>query len=447
MHRVPIWFLALQLLSIVTPHLLSAEPTIQLSNPKVLENADTSDGTEVGTLTVEPKESDKTYTFSLIRGTGGDDIRHFEIRAGEDKLRIRKGVALDYEMKPKYRILVKAVDATSDPVETSLEVFVDNVFEAPEDIELEGLKTIKEDAVETKDGKTLSDFTLGELILKPQEDMISTLQLVDGEGDNRMFKINDDDELILKKGETLDFETKNSYTVIVRAQDDNQEHNSFDKTLTIKVDDVNVEGISSTLKPENKLVLKLIKSNFELPSTVTPDETFWIDEALGQAKGAFNIYLAHDIEEQAQVVIERLRRAYEDSTDNDSARDKIRFLIVGDDGEERLYKALESEIEEEREAFTGWVRLVLAWHNKVITESPSRYRDQLFQAYSVAIPSLVQAIITTHEQADGATPSGTRRGGSSDAEPSFYTHRIMRYLRHRDSRKAHREWQQQRYGR
>ena len=202
----------------------STPTDITLSNRTVNENQPA--GTLVGSFsTIGPGAGD-AYTYSLVAGTGDTDNTSFQISGNQ----LLTGAAFDFEAKNGYTIRVRTTDSgtPAQSLEKQFIVSVNDVNEAPTGIALSNAGVNENQPLGTIVG-TLSGTD-------PDAGQTLTFSLRDLSGDNASFQIIG---TTLRTAAVLDHESKDSYTIQVRATDNGSPAQFFDKQLTIGVNDIN----------------------------------------------------------------------------------------------------------------------------------------------------------------------------------------------------------------
>ena len=260
---------------------ISNAPTdLSLSATSLNENV--AANTVVGTLSSTDPDSGNTFTYSLVTGTGNGDNGAFTI----DGNQLRINSSPNFEAKSSYSIRVRTTDQSGLSVEKTLTIGVNNLNEAPTDLSLSGPGNVNEN--------TAPAFVLGSLSsIDPDSTTPQTftysLVTGTGDGDNNAFSIIGG-QLVLNA--PADFETKPSYSIRVRTTD--QGGLSFDKVLTIGVNNVNDAptdlSLSATSVNEN-VAANTVIGNF---STTDQDSgnTFTYSLVTGTGgtdNGSFNI--------------------------------------------------------------------------------------------------------------------------------------------------------------
>lgn len=191
-------------------------------------------GSVVGRLLSQDPQS----TFSLVPGEGSTDNFRFAVR-GDELLAIQ---TLDFEQQPAHSLRVRATNQFGESLEQIMTVIVNDLPEAP-----------------SPDQILLSDATVAEN--SPSGTSVGILStgganasfsLVEGEGstDNALFGIRDNELIAVQP---FDYETRNTYTVRIRATDNSLQ--SFEKVFAILVTDVGevVQPVDITLSNSNIL--------------------------------------------------------------------------------------------------------------------------------------------------------------------------------------------------
>jgi ELWxxDGT repeat protein len=194
---------------------------ITLSATSIAENL--ASGTAVGTLSTTDPDASNTFTYTLVTGTGSTDNASFTIVGGQ----LRTAASFNFEAKSSYSIRVRSTDQGSLSTEKVFTISVTNVNETPTDIALSATSIAENLASGTTVG-TLSTTD-------PDASNTFTYTLVTGTGstDNASFTIVGGE---LRTAASFDFETKNSYSIRVRATD--RGGLSTEKVFTIAVTNV-----------------------------------------------------------------------------------------------------------------------------------------------------------------------------------------------------------------
>ncbi len=204
-----------------------APTDLALSATTVNENVPVN--TVIGTFSSTDPDTGNSFTYSLIAGTGDTDNSAFSIVGNQ--LQINNSP--DFETKNSYSIRVKTTDQGGLSFEKTLTITVNDVNEtpgnqAPTNLALSATTVNENVPVNTVIGTFSST--------DPDTGNSFTYSLIAGTGDtdNTAFSIVGNQ---LQINNSPDFETKNSYSIRVKTTD--QGGLSFEKTLTITVNDVN----------------------------------------------------------------------------------------------------------------------------------------------------------------------------------------------------------------
>ncbi len=165
----------------------------------------------------------QTLTYTL----GGDDAGSFTID-GTGQIMVGEGTTLDYETKSSYTVMVTATDPAGESDSVTVTISVTDMNEAPAfDADM---------AERSVEENTAAGEALGDPIAAMDMDADDTLTYTLGGDDAESFAI-DGETGQLTTMAALDYETKNSYTVMVTATDSGEASDSI--MVTITVTDVN----------------------------------------------------------------------------------------------------------------------------------------------------------------------------------------------------------------
>ena len=200
----------------VTVNAPAAPDGISISNSSVLENQ--PKGTKVGDLDV-----DDALAVTYFLPEDEADNKFFALR---NRNELVTDEVFDHEARDAYNVFVRATYFIG-AVEQDFTISVENIEEAPADIALNSY-TIDEN----RDPGNGGGIGVGVFENNPDNDIL--YELVPGEGsqDNGAFRISiKTNETQLQATQAFDFETKNTYSIRVRATQDG----SIEKILTIQV--------------------------------------------------------------------------------------------------------------------------------------------------------------------------------------------------------------------
>ena len=227
---------------------LNEAPTaLTLSNNNTPENV--AVGSVIGSFTTTDPDANNTFTYSLVTGTGSTDNAAFSINGNQLKIT----ASPNFEAQPNYSIRVRTTDQGGLSTEQVLGITVTDVNEAPTNLTI-------------SNAVTPENVTAGSVIgtlstTDPDANNTFTYSLVAGNGatDNAAFTLNGNQ---LKINASPDFETKSSYSVLIRTTD--QGGLSVDKAFVIGITDVNEAPtnlvLSNNLTPENVAAGSIIGS-------------------------------------------------------------------------------------------------------------------------------------------------------------------------------------------
>lgn len=239
----------------ITINNVNEPPTnILLSNRRIHENSPAA--SLIGTLDTVDPDINNTFTYRLVEGDGDADNSFFTIRNNQLILR----PSPDFEEKNQYRIRLRSTDQSRTLVEKAFTILVDDVNEAPGELELSH-QTLDENVAPGTVVGTLRATDLDE------GDRLS-FSLVDGLGaaDNEAFTV-EGTRLILKS--TPNFEAQSEYRVRLQVKDRNGL--TFERSVVVAVQDINekplvAEPLPDLLIPVNSAIRYRLNSRaFEEP--------------------------------------------------------------------------------------------------------------------------------------------------------------------------------------
>ncbi len=199
-------------------------PTNLAVSPSSVEEGKPA-GTTVGTLTATDEDlPGDTFAFTLVAGAGSTDNASFTISGSM----LKTAAVFDFATKSSYAIRVRVSDGRGGTFEKALTVTVDDANLAPTNISLSSSSVAENEPVNTVVG------TLSATDPDPGDAHTFTLVAGAGSADNGSFNIAGTS---LRTSASLDFETKDTYAIRVRATDGGGL--SFDKQFTITVTNVN----------------------------------------------------------------------------------------------------------------------------------------------------------------------------------------------------------------
>ncbi|MGF1480400.1 MAG: DUF4347 domain-containing protein [Cyanophyceae cyanobacterium] len=203
--------------------LVNDAPTaLSLSSTSINENS--AAGSAIGTFSSTDPDASETFTYTLVAGTGDTDNSAFTIDS--DQLKIIDSP--DYEAKDSYSIHVRTTDSENEIYEEAFTINVNDFNKTPTAIALDNNRVN-----ENQNSRTL----VGTLSTIDADDGDTHIyQLVGGEEDtdNSAFTIDGNQ---LKTNTRLNYEAKSSYSIRIQTTDSESE--TYEKTFTISVNNLN----------------------------------------------------------------------------------------------------------------------------------------------------------------------------------------------------------------
>jgi hypothetical protein len=194
---------------------------ISLSKDDVGENQST--GTDVGTLSTTDQDSADAVTYELVSGMGDTDNGSFQISGST----LQTATTLNFEDGATRSVRVRTTDGTGATFEKSFTITVNDLNDAPTNLALSN-NTVEENQSSGANVGTLSADDA-------DSDTLSfTFATGTGDTDNGSFQISGN---TLQTNEAFDFETKDTYTIRVKADDGNG--GTVEEQFTILVSDIN----------------------------------------------------------------------------------------------------------------------------------------------------------------------------------------------------------------
>jgi hypothetical protein len=291
-----------------------APTDLALSATTVNENV--APNTVIGTFSSTDPDTGNTFTYSLVAGTGDTDNTAFSIVGNQ--LQINNSP--DFETKNSYSIRVKTTDQGGLGFEKVLVITVNDLNEtpsnlAPTDLALSAT-TVNENVAPNTVIGTFSSTD-------PDSGNSFTYSLVTGTGDtdNSAFLIVGNQ---LQINNSPDFETQNSYSIRVKTTD--QGGLSFEKTLTIAVNNVNET-------PSNQAPTALIFQNAvtELAENVDVTPEFKVADLLIEDDGLGTNNLSLTGRDRELFLIQNSALFYVGFTPNFEAQNSYEVTVNVDD--------------------------------------------------------------------------------------------------------------------
>lgn len=226
---------------------------ISLSASSLDEN--NTEGQAIGDLSTEDPDTNDSHSYDFIAGTGDTDNALFSIEGSE----LRAAVSLNFEEKPSYSVRIVSTDVAGAGYEKTFTITVNDINDAPEVLELDN---------DTADENQESGISIGSLTATDDDpNDTHTYSLVAGTGDtdNASFTLEGAE---LKAAVAFNYEDKNAYSILVRADDGNG--GVLDTQFTINVSDVNETPTDLLLS--NSTVAEGQESGVEVGTLSATDE-------------------------------------------------------------------------------------------------------------------------------------------------------------------------------
>ncbi len=217
----------------ITVDTTNTAPTLPDQVLQVSEDAANND--TVGTLGATDPDVGQTLTYSIQGGTGAGI---FTIDAATGEITVLDNSALDYESTTSYTLDIRVTDDGPSPLFAN-RTFIIDILDVNENLDpvfpAQGPFSIGEDGA--------SNDLVGTVAATDPEAGTISYSIVGG-NTGSVFKIGGaTGEIRLNNISTLDFETRSSYTLTIRATDDNAIPGYTDRNVTINITDAN-EGPS-----------------------------------------------------------------------------------------------------------------------------------------------------------------------------------------------------------
>ena len=189
---------------VVTVTNVNEKPTsLTLLPPSVPENQPV--GALVGTLsTVDPDVGD-SQTYTLVTGSGDNDNAKFQISGNE----VLSAAVFDFETKASYKVRIRTTDAQGLSFEKPLVIVINNLNEQP---------TLGSANFNLPENSTVGTV-VGQLVANDVDvGQILTYSIVSGNTGNA-FSVNSQGQLLVANSAALDFETVQSFALMVKVSD------------------------------------------------------------------------------------------------------------------------------------------------------------------------------------------------------------------------------------
>jgi len=217
-------------------------PTDITLSPSVI-NENCPAGATVGALSAVDIDAADGHSYSLVPGAGADDNFGFTISGNQ----VVSATIFNHEAQAVHSIRIRVTDSGSPALsfEKSMSIAIANINEPPTDIALKPAAISERLPIGALTGLLSA--------VDPDSSTACSFQLASGEGadDNARFAISHDS---LKTAAVLDYETKSSLSVRVRAIDNGTPPLQYEKALTVTVINVNEQPIIVSAGPVSDTV-------------------------------------------------------------------------------------------------------------------------------------------------------------------------------------------------
>ena len=179
----------------------------------------------------DPDPNDETPQYSL----SGTDAMYFRVREDTGQIEVGASAKLDYETKPTYMVTLTAADSFSASSSIVVTIMVNDVDEAPEIMTAPEANVGPEfdSAMDTRSvaENSQADENIG-VPFQASDANLDTLTYTLGGADATSFTIDSATGQLMTSA-ALDYETRATYTVTVRATDPDGESDAISVTVTV----------------------------------------------------------------------------------------------------------------------------------------------------------------------------------------------------------------------
>ncbi|MCK5830881.1 MAG: cadherin repeat domain-containing protein, partial [Methylococcales bacterium] len=195
---------------------------ILVSDNNVDENS--IPGTVVATLSAIDEDGRDTHTFSMLEND------NFEIDGSE--IKVKAGVDLNFESDESHDVEVTVTDSEGNTYTRTVSIAVNNLNEDPTDIALSASSVDENSAA----------GTVVVNLVSTDEDAGETFTYAIANNDNFIIEGN---QIKVKSGADLDFESNESHDVVITVTD--SAGNTFSKTVSLAINNLNEKPTDITL--------------------------------------------------------------------------------------------------------------------------------------------------------------------------------------------------------
>ena len=272
---------------------------------EVPENTEAGGNIGVPVTAADPDTGD-TLTYTLE----GADADSFGIDSASGQIQTKSGVTYDHEVKSSYSVTVKADDNNGGTATIDVTITVADVNEPPEFSVETASRTIAEN--------TTTGVAIGAPVTATDPDTGDTLTYTLEGADLDSFDIDSaSGQIQTKSGVTYDHEVKSSYSVTVKADDNNGGTATIDVTITVA--DVN-EPPEFSVETASRTIAENTTTGVAIGAPVTatdPDtgdtpaytlegadlDSFDIDSASGQIQTKSGVTYDHEVKSSYSVTV------------------------------------------------------------------------------------------------------------------------------------------------
>ena len=272
---------------------------------EVPENTEAGGNIGVPVTAADPDTGD-TLTYTLE----GADLDSFDIDSASGQIQTKSGVTYDHEVKSSYSVTVKADDNNGGTATIDVTITVADVNEPPEFSVETASRTIAEN--------TTTGVAIGAPVTAADPDTGDTLTYTLEGADLDSFDIDSaSGQIQTKSGVTYDHEVKSSYSVTVKADDNNGGTATIDVTITVA--DVN-EPPEFSVETASRTIAENTTTGVAIGAPVTatdPDtgdtltytlegadlDSFDIDSASGQIQTKSGVTYDHEVKSSYSVTV------------------------------------------------------------------------------------------------------------------------------------------------
>ena len=272
---------------------------------EVPENTEAGENIGAPVTAADPDTGD-TPAYTLE----GADLDSFDIDSASGQIQTKSGVTYDHEVKSSYSVTVKADDNNGGTATIDVTITVADVNEPPEFSVETASRTIAEN--------TTTGVAIGAPVTAADPDNGDTLTYTLEGADADSFGIDSaSGQIQTKSGVTYDHEVMSSYSVTVKADDNNGGTATIDVTITVA--DVN-EPPEFSVETASRTIAENTTTGADIGAPVTaadPDigdtltytlegadlDSFDIDSASGQIQTKSGVTYDHEVKSSYSVTV------------------------------------------------------------------------------------------------------------------------------------------------